>query len=124
MEAIDPWWAPRWPITWQRSYATARSWWLESEVRVDRATVPLAAEFEGEALGRWVQAQWARFAGLDQEQQDLLSALGVEEDQELAAVRAKVAARPGRSRGDRFAAGLAALAASSPSTSTRRCLAR
>ncbi|MEE1826162.1 Helicase associated domain protein [Streptomyces sp. BE20] len=111
LEEIDPWWAPRWPITWQRSYATARSWWLESDGRVDWAALPVETEFEGEALGRWVQAQRAGFGELDQEQRDLLSALGVEEDQELAAVRAKVAARPNKSRGDRFAAGLAALAA-------------
>ena len=58
-----------------------------------------------------MQAQRAGFSSLDTEQQDLLAALGIEEDQELAAARAKVAARPNKSRGDRFAAGLAALAA-------------
>ncbi|MFI5534605.1 helicase associated domain-containing protein [Kitasatospora sp. NPDC051853] len=103
-------WAPRWPITWQRSYATARQWWLESDGRVDWAALDVETEFEGEALGRWVQAQRGAFAVLDQEQQDLLAAIGVEEDQELAAARAKVAARPNKSRSDRFAAGLAALA--------------
>ncbi|MFI5534736.1 helicase associated domain-containing protein [Kitasatospora sp. NPDC051853] len=110
LEAIDPWWAPRWPITWQRSYATSRSWWLESDGRVDWAALDVETEFEGESLGRWAAAQRAGFAELDQEQRDLLAALGIEEDQELAAARAKVAARPGKSRGDRFAAGLAALA--------------
>ncbi|MFF2353364.1 hypothetical protein ACFVVL_26675 [Kitasatospora sp. NPDC058115] len=48
---------------------------------------------------------------LGQEQRYLVAAPGIEEDQEPAAGRAKVAVRPDKSRGDRFAAGLAALAA-------------
>ncbi|MFE2107147.1 hypothetical protein ACFXAF_14915 [Kitasatospora sp. NPDC059463] len=48
---------------------------------------------------------------LSQEQRYLVAAPGIEEDQEPAAGRAKVAARPDKSRSDRFAAGLAALAA-------------
>ncbi|MGW4651501.1 helicase associated domain-containing protein [Kitasatospora sp. NPDC004289] len=77
LEAIDPWWAPRWPITWQRSYANARPWWLESDGRVDWAALPVETEFAGEALGRWAAAQRAAFGELDQEQQDLLGALGI-----------------------------------------------
>ncbi|GLW58143.1 DEAD/DEAH box helicase [Kitasatospora phosalacinea] len=111
LEEIDPWWCPRWPVTWQRSYATARQWWLESDGRVDWAGLSVEREFEGEPLGRWVRAQRSGFAELDQEQQDLLAALGIEEDQELAAARAAAAAKPKVSRTDRFAAGLAALAA-------------
>ncbi|MFJ4192079.1 Helicase associated domain protein [Kitasatospora sp. NPDC089509] len=111
LEEIDPWWCPRWPITWQRSYAVARQWWLESDGRVDWAQLSVETEFEGEALGRWVRAQRAGFAALDQEQQDLLTAIGVEEDQELAVARAAAAAKPKVSRADRFAQGLAALAA-------------
>ncbi|WP_254897552.1 hypothetical protein [Kitasatospora sp. NA04385] len=71
----------------------------------------METEFEGEPLGRWVWAQRAGFAELDQEQQDLVLAIGIEEDQELAAARAAAAAKPKVSRTDRFAAGLAALAA-------------
>ncbi|GLW74494.1 hypothetical protein Kpho02_67920 [Kitasatospora phosalacinea] len=41
----------------------------------------------------------------------MLAAIGVEEGQELAAARAAAAAKPKVSRTDRFAAGLAALAA-------------
>ncbi|MFF2819557.1 helicase associated domain-containing protein [Kitasatospora cineracea] len=26
LEGIDPWWAPAWPIEWQRTYAAARAW--------------------------------------------------------------------------------------------------
>ncbi|MFD4659640.1 helicase associated domain-containing protein [Kitasatospora sp. NPDC058444] len=103
------WWCPHWPITWQRSYAVARQWWLERDGRVGWARLPVETAFEGEALGRWVRAQRAGWAGLDQEQRDLLAALGIGEDQELAAARAAAAAKPKVSRSDRFALGVAAL---------------
>jgi len=111
LEEIDPWWCPAWPVVWQRTYAVARQWWLESDGRVNWATLPLETEFEGEQLGRWVRAQRAGWAELDQEQRDLLAALGIEEDQELAAARAAAAAKPKVSRGDRFQQHLAALVA-------------
>ncbi|MFI1524425.1 helicase associated domain-containing protein [Kitasatospora cineracea] len=69
-------------------------------------------EFEGEQLGRWVWAQRAGFAELDQEQQELLAALGIEEDQALAeqaAAKAKRGSRPTTSRADRFGQHLEAL---------------
>ncbi|MFI9366975.1 helicase associated domain-containing protein [Kitasatospora sp. NPDC053057] len=111
LEEIDLWWCPRWPITWQRSYSAARRWWLESDGRVDWAQLPVETEFEVEALGRWVRAQRAGWAELDQEQQDLLTAIGIAEDRELAAARAAAAAKPTISRADRFQQGLAPLAA-------------
>ncbi len=111
LEEIDPWWCQAWPIAWQRVYATARQWWLEADGRVDWAALPAGTVFEGEQLGRWVKAQRAGWADLDQEQRDLLAAIGIEEDQELAAARAAAAAKPKVSRADRFGAGLAALAA-------------
>ncbi|MEV7190058.1 helicase associated domain-containing protein [Kitasatospora sp. NPDC093102] len=107
LEEIDPWWCPVWPVTWQRAYATARLWWLESDGLVDWAQLPQDTVFEGEQLGRWVQAQRAGWPALEEEQQDLLGAIGIEEDQELVAAEAK----PKVSRSDRFAQGLAALAA-------------
>ncbi|MFF2819558.1 helicase associated domain-containing protein [Kitasatospora cineracea] len=69
--------------------------------------------FEGEPIGRWVAAQRGAWAQLDGEQQELLAALGVEEDQALAehaSVKARRASRPVTSRADRFAQGGAALA--------------
>ncbi|WP_371476347.1 helicase associated domain-containing protein, partial [Kitasatospora sp. NBC_00315] len=107
LEKIDPWWCPAWPITWQRAYATARQWWLESDGQVDWAQLPESTVFEGEQLGRWVQAQRAGFPGLEEDQKDLLAAIGIEEDPELVAAEAK----PTVSRTDRFAQGVAALAA-------------
>ncbi|MEV6207258.1 hypothetical protein [Kitasatospora sp. NPDC051914] len=110
MEEIDPWWCPSRPIVWQRIHGVARSWWLESDGQVDWAQLPEETMFEGEQLGRWVRAQRAGFAELDQEQQDLLApAVGIEEDQEPAAARAAAAAEPKVSRADRFTQGLTAL---------------
>ncbi|GAA1239808.1 DEAD/DEAH box helicase [Kitasatospora nipponensis] len=110
LEEIDPWWCPTWPITWQRTYATARQWWLESDGHVDWTVLPQDTVFEGEQLGRWAAAQRASWPGLEEDQRDLLAAIGIAEDQELAAARAAAAAKPKVSRTDRFQQGLAALA--------------
>ncbi|MFE7530914.1 helicase associated domain-containing protein [Kitasatospora sp. NPDC057542] len=111
LEEIDPWWCPVWPVTWQRAYATARLWWLESDGLVDWTVLPQDTVFEGEQLGRWVKVQRAGWPALEEEQRDLLSAVGIEEEQELVAARAAAEAKPKVSRSDRFAQGLAALAA-------------
>jgi hypothetical protein len=111
LEEIDLWWCPSWPIIWQRAYATARQWWLEADGRVDWTALPEDTVFEGEQLGRWVKAQRAGWPGLAKDQQDLLAAIGIEEDQELAAARAAAAAKPKVSRTDRFQLHLAALTA-------------
>ncbi|MER7671211.1 Helicase associated domain protein [Kitasatospora sp. NPDC096128] len=111
LEEIDPFWCPVWPITWQRAYAVARLWWLEADGRVDWPSLPLETVYEGEQLGRWVRAQRAGWPGLEEDQQGLLAAIGIEEDQELATARAAAATKPKVSRADRFGAGLAALAA-------------
>ncbi|GAA2829051.1 DEAD/DEAH box helicase [Kitasatospora paracochleata] len=111
LEEIDPFWCPTWPITWQRTYTAARMWWLASDGRVDWAQLPEDTMFEGEQLGRWVKAQRAGWPGLEPDQQDLLAAIGIEPDPELVTARAAAAAKPKVSRADRFAQGLAALAA-------------
>ena len=67
--------------------------------------------FEGEQLGRWVQAQRAGWPGLEEDQQDLLTAIGIEADPELVAAKEAAEAKPAVSRVDRFQQGLAALAA-------------
>ncbi|MFE2728110.1 helicase associated domain-containing protein [Kitasatospora sp. NPDC059327] len=64
-----------------------------------------------EQLGRWVQAQRAGWPGLEDDRKDLLAAIGIEADQGLVAAKAVADAKPAVSRGDRFAQGLAALAA-------------
>ncbi|MFI6158153.1 Helicase associated domain protein [Kitasatospora sp. NPDC051170] len=110
LEEIDPFWCPAWPITWQRTYATARQWWLECDGKVDWATLPVDTVFEGEQLGRWVKAQRASWPELAEDQRDLLSAIGLEEDQELVAAKAAAEAKPKLSRADRFQLHLGALA--------------
>ncbi|MEE1826310.1 helicase associated domain-containing protein [Streptomyces sp. BE20] len=65
---------------------------------------------ESEQLGRWVQAQRAGWPGLEEDQRDLLSAVGIEEDRELVAAKAAAEAKPKVSRIDRVQQGLAALA--------------
>ncbi|MGW4651504.1 Helicase associated domain protein [Kitasatospora sp. NPDC004289] len=111
LEEIDPWWCPSWPIAWQRTYAVARSWWLESDGKVAWAQLAEGVMFEGEALGRWVLAQRAGHPGLETEQQELLAAIGIEADPDLVAAKAAADARPKVSRTDRFQLGVAALAA-------------
>ncbi|MFD8781330.1 Helicase associated domain protein [Kitasatospora sp. NPDC059599] len=111
LEEVDPWWCPAWPITWQRAYATARQWWLACDGRVDWAQLPVDTVFEGEQLGRWVKAERADWPGLEEEQRDLLAAIGIEADAELVAAKAAAEAKPKVSRTDRFALGIAALAA-------------
>ncbi|MFF3068827.1 helicase associated domain-containing protein [Kitasatospora sp. NPDC057936] len=110
LEEIDPFWCPTWPVTWQRAYATARRWWLESDGRVDWATLPEDTVYEGEQLDRWVRAQRAGWAGLEEDQRGLLTAIGIEADSELVAAKAAAEAKPKVSRTDRFALGVAALA--------------
>ncbi|MFJ9523441.1 Helicase associated domain protein [Kitasatospora sp. NPDC101801] len=111
LEAVDPWWCPAWPIAWQRAYSVARSWWLESGGQVEWAELAEATVFEGESLGRWVLAQRAGAPGLEAEQRELLAAIGIEADPELVAAKAAADAKPKVSRTDRFALGVAALAA-------------
>lgn len=48
---------------------------------------------------------------MEQDQRDLLTVLGIEEDPELVAVREAAAAKPKTSHADRFQQGLEALAA-------------
>ncbi|MFE5586401.1 helicase associated domain-containing protein [Kitasatospora sp. NPDC056531] len=62
-------------------------------------------------MGRWVRAQRAGWPGLEADPQDLLAAIGIEADAELVATKAAAEAKPKVSRADRFAQGLAALAA-------------
>lgn len=64
-----------------------------------------------EQLGRWVLAQRAGWPGLEDDQRDLLAAMGIEADAELVAAKEAAEAKPTISRTDRFAQGLTALAA-------------
>ncbi|MCC9312471.1 Helicase associated domain protein [Kitasatospora sp. RB6PN24] len=111
LEEIDPWWAPAWSIAWQRAYVAARAWWLASGGVVDWPALGRDVEFEDEPVGRFVHRVRAEWAALAEGQQELLAAIGIEEDAELAAARAAAAAKPKRSQTDRFQQGLTALSA-------------
>ncbi|WP_432590508.1 Helicase associated domain protein [Streptomyces sp. HD1123-B1] len=65
LTALDPWWNPPWPITWQRAYHTAR-----------RQT-----EKEGmgaSPAGEWLTGQCERAGDLHSEQRRLLKSLGLD----------------------------------------------
>jgi len=64
LAALDPWWNPPWPITWQRAYHDAAR----------RHTATPAAS----AVGEWLQAQRARATTLHPGQRSLLQDLEVD----------------------------------------------
>ncbi|MFJ9461644.1 hypothetical protein ACIRST_42060 [Kitasatospora sp. NPDC101447] len=70
LEEIDPWWCRAGRSPGSAPYAVARQWWLELDGRVDWTRLPLETVFEGEQLGRWVQAQRADWPGLETDQRD------------------------------------------------------
>ncbi|MFF9213982.1 MULTISPECIES: Helicase associated domain protein [unclassified Streptomyces] len=59
LTALDPWWNPPWPITWQRAYHAARR-----QTQQDPA-----------AAGEWLTAQRQRISDLHPEQRRLLNEL-------------------------------------------------
>ncbi|MFB6641549.1 Helicase associated domain protein [Streptomyces chartreusis] len=92
LTALDRWWNPPWPITWQRAYHVARQ---QSE---DTTTAAHATE--------WLQAQSSQAGGLDPEQRRLLKDLGLELPDEAVAQEDKGSRKRGRERA--FERGLAA----------------
>ncbi|GAA2837629.1 hypothetical protein GCM10010441_72450 [Kitasatospora paracochleata] len=77
---------------------------------VDWTALPLDTVYEGEQLGRRVQAQRAGRPGLETDQRDLPTAIGTEPDPDLVTAKAAAEAKPTVSRTDRFAQALTALA--------------
>ncbi|MFF1716565.1 Helicase associated domain protein [Streptomyces sp. NPDC058268] len=61
LDALDPWWNPPWPITWQRAYHTAR-------LHPADASLP----------GEWLHTQRAHADRLHSEQRSLLQQLGLD----------------------------------------------
>ena len=92
LAALDRWWNPPWPITWQRAYHAAR----QSLVDNDTASQAQA----------WLEAQRARFDRLQPEQRDLLKELDSVELPDAPAVPAEGNRLPARERA--FQRGLAA----------------
>ncbi|MFE7214329.1 helicase associated domain-containing protein [Streptomyces sp. NPDC057611] len=83
LTALDPWWNPPWPITWQRAYHAARR-----QTEQDAAAAP---------AGEWLTAQRQRVGRLHPEQRRLLENLGLDLP-DAAASRAKNSLLPARER--------------------------
>ncbi|WP_406730016.1 Helicase associated domain protein [Streptomyces sp. NBC_01794] len=92
LTALDRWWNPPWPITWQRAYHAARQ---------NRAVDKTAAEAKN-----WLESQRARSDRLHPEQKSLLQGLGLLELADTAALPATESRLPARERA--FQRGLAA----------------
>lgn len=75
LAAIDPDWAPAWPVDWQRHYAAVRG-------LVDAGTgvgdIGPGTTVHGADVGRWLNRQRSGWAKLSAGQRDRLAALGVE----------------------------------------------
>ncbi|MEU4850595.1 DEAD/DEAH box helicase, partial [Streptomyces gilvosporeus] len=78
LAAIDPDWRPDWPVDWQRHYAWVRALITSGGAAAEEITPGVTVH--GSDVGRWLEAQRQRAAwdALSAEQQDRLSALGVE----------------------------------------------
>ncbi|WP_326726370.1 DEAD/DEAH box helicase [Streptomyces phaeochromogenes] len=92
LTALDRWWNPPWPITWQRAYHAARQ---------SLAVNKTAAEAES-----WLESQRARSGRLHPEQRSLLAELGLVELPDTSTSRATDSRLPARERA--FQRGLAA----------------
>lgn len=110
LTAIDPDWNCPWPLDWQRHYRV-----LADLVDADGVLPAIEAGvlFEGDDLGKWLQRQkqpvtWAQLSG---EQQERLSALGVQPAEAAPAAPAapRTTKEPAKSQ-QAFQRGLAALA--------------
>lgn len=110
LAAVDPDWDCPWPLDWQRHYRV-----LADLVDADGAlpTIEPGVLFEGDDLGKWLERQknpgtWAQ---LSTEQQERLSALGVQPAEAPSATPATTRAMKGPSKAQQaFQRGLAALA--------------
>lgn len=92
LTALDRWWNPPWPITWQRAYHAARQ---------SRAVNKTAAEAES-----WLETQRTRSDCLHPEQNSLLKELGLVELPDTSTSPAAEGRLPARERA--FRRGLAA----------------
>lgn len=76
LEAVDAHWNPAWPPEWQRHYAALRELLSDED---DRSEVLPGFTVHGMDVGKWLakQRQRAVWAGLMEEQRELLAAVGV-----------------------------------------------
>ncbi|MFH9298921.1 Helicase associated domain protein [Streptomyces sp. NPDC017520] len=76
LEAVDAHWNPAWPPEWQRHYAALRELLADED---DRSEVLPGFTVHGMDVGKWLakQRQHTVWAGLMEEQRELLEAVGV-----------------------------------------------
>lgn len=103
---IDPDWSCPWPLDWQRHYRVL------ADLAVDEPggrlpEIQPGVTYEGDDLGRWLQRQANSWAQLTTEQQERLSALGVQPAQRPAPIPA---AKGGGKTSAAFHRGVQALA--------------
>ncbi len=103
LDAVDPWWNPPWPLSWQRSFARIR--------RLVQTGHALDAErgFPGleTQLALWLSRQCTVYGSLQREQQCLLAGIGITAEEagevpmtaEEAETASEAAARLGGSAG-------------------------
>ncbi|MEV7676259.1 Helicase associated domain protein [Streptomyces sp. NPDC088752] len=107
---IEPDWDCPWPLDWQRHYRVLADLATDEPEGVLPAIEP-GIVFDGDDIGRWLQRQRRSWTELSEEQQQRLTALGVQPDQ--APPPALAGARPGKGPSkaqQAFQRGLAALA--------------
>jgi len=75
LAALDPWWNPPWPLTWQRTYRAVQRH-LEGGHDVNGGTTAPGQDAEGARLERWLRVQRARPERLDPRQRQLLDGIG------------------------------------------------
>ncbi|GAA0541125.1 hypothetical protein GCM10010390_48860 [Streptomyces mordarskii] len=73
LDAIDPWWNPPWPLSWQRSFAQVRRLVQDGHaLDAQRGLTGLEAE-----LALWLSHQCAVYGSLQHDQQCLLAGIGI-----------------------------------------------
>ncbi|MFD3330876.1 Helicase associated domain protein [Streptomyces sp. NPDC058701] len=96
LAAIDPDWACPWPLDWQRHHQVLAQL-AETEADGRLPAIAPGVLFDGDDLGRWLTRQARDWARLSAEQQERLTALGVQAAQ--APAPAPVAAAAGTGGG-------------------------
>ncbi|AXK36103.1 helicase [Streptomyces armeniacus] len=74
--AVDPYWNPPWPVSWQRRYA-ALAYLLHGEDGVPVEEVQPGLRVHGVDVGAWLRRQLAEWGRLAEGQRELLGQLGV-----------------------------------------------
>ncbi|MEJ8662220.1 Helicase associated domain protein [Streptomyces sp. MS1.AVA.4] len=108
LAAIDPDWNAPWPLDWQRHYAILRDL-AAGEPGGLLPPISPGLMFENEDLGKWLHRQQLDWHTLSEEQQQRLTALGIQPSQRPAADTRAAAGEPGK-LSPAFRRGITALA--------------